>query len=61
MIGVRRPMVDACGFSAATTSSFFDPDLFFLLKNMVRSWFDCLKMDACKRFLSHQCALVSMS
>ncbi len=32
-----------------------DPPLFtssFLLENMVRSWFDCLKMGAWKRFLS---------
>jgi len=36
-------------------------DLFFLHKIMVRLWFDCLKMGAFERFLSHQCALVSMS
>jgi hypothetical protein len=35
-------------------------DLFFLCEIMVRSWFDCLKMGAFVRFLSHQCALESM-
>jgi hypothetical protein len=38
-----------------------ETDLFFLLKNMVRLWFDCLKTGAFKRFLSHQYALFSMS